>query len=141
MGQIIFLLGVLGKMVKDSILLLLFEVIDLNFNLVLKIQLPPTVFSLLEKLRSFYRIFKEELLVVKIQVETVAFLVFVLLVDMLYFEHILQSVKRYDLYQNKFRIIRIFLLRLEHRRIGVHLQSLEPEYLFVVENLLPLENV
>jgi hypothetical protein len=102
MGQIIFLLGVLGKMVKDSILLLLFEVIDLNFNLVLKIQLPPTVFSLLEKLRSFYRIFKEELLVVKIQVETVAFLVFVLLVDMLYFEHILQGVKRYDLYQNKF---------------------------------------
>jgi hypothetical protein len=58
-------------MVKDTVLLLLLEIVYLNFNLVLQVQLPPTVFSLLEQLRTFDRVFEEELLVVQVQIEAV----------------------------------------------------------------------
>jgi hypothetical protein len=60
-------MSVLGKVGQDSVLLLLLEIFDLNFDLMLQIKTKVVFFRLFVNFGSFYTVFEKEMLSGKIK--------------------------------------------------------------------------
>ena len=99
------------------------------------------VFCLFKQLCSFDRVPEEELLLKQAQIEAACLFIYILVVHELHFEHVLKGVKREDFDQNELRVVRVIHFWLEHTGVVIHFQSLEPEEILIVQNLLSLQDV